>query len=429
MPRFLGKFDVAHAGFVEVFDREDGGKDLYITSFNAALPFFHDPVFFLRDPGNFLSDVASWPDHLSTLGTKATAYWPNFPVQVPKDVLGFEAVVQTSGFLVPGKNAGKIELFDTSAGQQGENKPIVITSDARDGHDWSYHWVVWKDIDNDGLVDALTARFRVPTFGDPISQLIWLKNPGTSPPAPGQDWPWQHFIQSGGPDVYFEEETFQVCPSEGDCFEYSAIVTAELWTERVMIYYVVNEPGAWANPANIQSMVVDTGVGQCFEAHWADLNNDGKMEILASCYDTRKGNETGNFFLYEQNWSDPTMPWKRSAIASGFIANSYLFGNSMTPGKSRLFWPSEEYKNTPTEFGAQPKPWIALSGDDDGIHYLLFPRSEDPADMEYELRIMHDTEATTSGTMAIDDLDGDGYMEIISAGYTAGEVYVYTFAP
>ena len=117
-----------------------------------------------------------------------------------------------------------------------------------------------KDIDNDGLVDALTARFRVPTFGDPIAQLIWLKNPGTSPPAPGEDWPWQHFIQAtGGPDVYFEEETFQVCPSPGDCVEYSAIVTAELWTERVMVYYVVNEPGAWANPANIQSMVVDTG--------------------------------------------------------------------------------------------------------------------------------------------------------------------------
>ena len=170
------------------------------------------------------------------------------------------------------------------------------------------------------------------------------------------------------------------------------------------------------------------------------------MEILASCYDTRKGNETGNFFVYEQNWSNPSQPWKRSAIASGFIANSYLFGNSMTPGKSRLFWPSEEYKNTPTEFAASPKPWIALSGDDDGIHYILFPRSEDPADMEYELRvryiasteyshhqhlsqIMHDSEATTSGTMAIDDLDGDGFTEIISAGYTAGEVYVYTFAP
>ena len=34
---------------------------------------------------------------------------------------------------------------------------------------------------------------------------------------------------------------------------------------------------------------------------------------------------------------------------SGFKANSYLFGSSMTPGKHRIFWPSEEYKTTPTQ--------------------------------------------------------------------------------
>ena len=32
-----------------------------------------------------------------------------------------------------------------------------------------------------------------------------------------------------------------------------------------------------------------------------------------------------------------------------------------------------------------------------------------------------------TGTMAVVDLDGDGFTEIISAGYTAGEVYVFTF--
>ena len=40
-----------------------------------------------------------------------------------------------------------------------------------------------------------------------------------------------------------------------------------------------------------------------------------------------------------------------------------------------------------------------------------------------------DTEATTAGTFAVSDLDGDGYTEIVSAGYTAGELYVFTFAP
>ena len=45
------------------------------------------------------------------------------------------------------------------------------------------------------------------------------------------------------------------------------------------------------------------------------------------------------------------------------------------------------------------------------------------------VQVMVDTEETTAGTMAVLDLDGDGYTEIISAGYTKGMVYVYTFAP
>ena len=28
----------------------------------------------------------------------------------------FEGIVQTSGFLVPGKNAGRLEVFDTTSG-------------------------------------------------------------------------------------------------------------------------------------------------------------------------------------------------------------------------------------------------------------------------------------------------------------------------
>ena len=103
----------------------------------------------------------------------------------------------------------------------------------------------------------------------------------------------------------------------------------------------------------------------------------------------RKGNETGNLFVYEQDMENPDNPtgFKRRAIAAGFVANSYLFGSSMTPGKSRLFWPSEEYKSTPTEFGPRPKPWIALSGDDDGIHYIMFPLSEDPTNWDYDLQV------------------------------------------
>jgi hypothetical protein len=44
-------------------------------------------------------------------------------------------------------------------------------------------------------------------------------------------------------------------------------------------------------------------------------------------------------------------------LFSGFKANTYLFGSSMTPGKQRLFWPSEEYKATPTQVA-----WSRQSG-------------------------------------------------------------------
>ena len=36
-------------------------------------------------------------------------------------------------------------------------------------------------------------------------------------------------------------------------------------------------------------------------------------------------------------------------------------------------------------------------------------------------------EGQTAGTMAIADIDGDGYMELIAAGYTSDTVYVQTF--
>ena len=38
-------------------------------------------------------------------------------------------------------------------------------------------------------------------------------------------------------------------------------VLGELWTERVMLYYVENIPGAWANKANIKSVLIGEKFG------------------------------------------------------------------------------------------------------------------------------------------------------------------------
>ena len=51
-------------------------------------------------------------------------------------------VVQTSGFLVPGKGDGHLEVFDTSSGTP--DGPWDIAAGQSDS--WSYHWVLWKVI-------------------------------------------------------------------------------------------------------------------------------------------------------------------------------------------------------------------------------------------------------------------------------------------
>ena len=37
------------------------------------------------------------------------------------------------------------------------------------------------------------------------------------------------------------------------------------------------------------------------------------------------------------------------------------------------------------------KPWISLSGDDDGKHYVLYPSSEDRNDFTYEKHMIIET--------------------------------------
>ena len=65
-----------------------------------------------------------------------------------------EAIIQTSGFLVPPKTHGALHIYDTSL-----TKPKLWANIASvDVNDWSYHRVLWKDMDGDGDLDALTGK-------------------------------------------------------------------------------------------------------------------------------------------------------------------------------------------------------------------------------------------------------------------------------
>ena len=96
------------------------------------------------------------------------------------------------------------------------------------------------------------------------------------------------------------------------------------------------------------------------------------------------------------------------------------------------------------------RKWILVSGDDDGHIYILRPTTEAVNDFSpYEKTVLINTNAQTAGKFfcfayierlyhlyafikgkpAVADLNGDGYSDIIAPGYSAGKIYVFTYAP
>ena len=136
-----------------------------------------------------------------------------------------------------------------------------------------------------------------------------MKNPGELTPTnengEWEGWEWGVLIQDG-PDVYFEivtmynsadAKTYDVLltgnnslhyhKSNSVYYEISGLYTlivflllnilAELWTHRIMLYYVEQKDGAWLVPENIGQTVIETVPGQPFEVNFQDLNVDGKI--------------------------------------------------------------------------------------------------------------------------------------------------------
>ncbi|XP_042881107.1 uncharacterized protein LOC122258899 [Penaeus japonicus] len=413
-PRFLGQIHLRHAAFMELYFSEDESLDyvdrwnLYISSFDPLGA--EDEVYRMKSPGRFLDDIASWNIEVMD----ESAVWPNNPDYLPSSVAGAEGVIWTSGFLVPGKTDGQLQMYDTT--KDPVDGPYNIA--ANDNNAWSYHRVVWKDMDLDGDLDALSARFHKPVLGATKHDLVWFENEGT-----GFSVGWkEHIVASDGPDVHFDLVTLSAGGRDYDC-----VVVGEFFNERTSIYWTESENNDWSDPSLVRSRVINENAGQTFDVLVDDFNRDGELEFLATEFSNDRG--IGQVTVYQFPEDFRTDEFPHFKIADSFRPNQILAGQTMSPGTPKVYYPNAAYAQDVAEDGMPYKPYILLSGDDDGRMYVLYPNSEDRDDWLYQKHILLDTEDTTVGKMAHGDLDGDGYEEVIVAGYTIGEVYVYTYAP
>lgn len=183
----INQFALPHAGFstlLRTWTLNSTSWALLISCFNP-LPRTADSVVIVPNIQYQLTTPIT-PEVVTNSIT-----WPNGVVAA--DQLVPYSYLVPSGFLVPGKSNGNLYFMSSSG-------PIALVP--AESQEWFYHGAAFKDMDNDGHVDIVTGRARVPLIGKPLSQMIWLKNPGnTTIQGP---WKSSVLVPEGGADIQFQ---------------------------------------------------------------------------------------------------------------------------------------------------------------------------------------------------------------------------------
>jgi len=405
--RFLGTRDVRLAGFSNLYIHNDStdptAKYSFLLSTFNPIPFTRDTTYFIHHIGKYLDDFANAP--LTFVHNRFL--WPREPSQTPVDVFGFESITQPDGFLVPGKNRGSVNVVDFRDYNNPENHDIVFDP-MGDQKDWFYHRVLWKDCNGDGRKDALTLRARVHAIsGDAETEMVWFEHPESD--VFGGPWE-KHVLNKNVVGTFLAEGKLT---SGG--VEYDILVGTGYFTQMITIFWSNN--GLWNDPDEIGSRVIDVG-GQFFDVVFDDLNNDGNMDLLVPI----NAVQNGTLVAYEIPEDFRFGEYKRHLLADDFNSRSGLNGGG-SPGQAKTFYPVTSMKDV-------NKPWIIISGDDEGTTYYLTPNSQDVNDWSYKkINIIDTGEGNILGTPTTADVDGDGYSEVFIPAYNRGEINAFTFAP
>ncbi|XP_070563363.1 uncharacterized protein [Ptychodera flava] len=405
-PREIGHVSIQRPGYSSVFKYSDEKSfDLFVTSFEAAEG-TEDEIYMVRDIGSKLKNLGQVvPEVLSK-----NVDWPNEVKKVPDDVFGEDGYIwAATGFMVAGKMAGYVGLLNPKKHGMPD-VPNVISVNPGDVP-WFYHRVEWIDMNNDGLKDALTARtFVEDETSDYVyhADLVWFQNPGGLSTT---STPWQLHVLVDGPDCFFH--TVELTLPDGTTK--LCVISTQYFTEKLTVTWTDDPNGSWANPDDIRHRVIDQDRGHYFDLVIDDLNNDGRLDLMV----TVNKNWGGHVMAYEIPDNFITDDWPAHLLAEGFDGG-YMYGRG-APGSGFTFRPASEPN--------RKKPVILISGDDDGMIYLIQPYNDDDSnDWQYHKTVIFTTPGMV-GSVSLVDVDNDGYEEIFIPAWSTQKLHILTFAP
>ncbi|XP_002127502.2 uncharacterized protein LOC100183211 [Ciona intestinalis] len=330
--------------------------------------------------------------------------WPNEVAAVPDNIFALPQVWwAASGFFMTGKDDGEVALMSMTDMAYGKATPVTISSNPT-GILWYYHRVEWHDMNQDGCTDAVTARSNGGGPAANYTQLVWFENPCSTQLTPNWD---VHVLTENVEDVYFRLHSMTLPSGE----ETTAVISSGFYSHLLTVVW--SNTNDWTDVSSIQTLVIDN-YGWYFDVEMVDINMDGKLDILTSTWS--QTGLPGAVIAYEMPDGDwTTEPWTRHILQGGY--KSFIIAGSGSPGTANAFWPST---------ASTGKPFIMVSGDDDGNAYVLTADSEDANQWSYSQTTIFKGSGTVGG-IAVGDVDGDGFMEVFIPAYTMKEITVMTY--
>lgn len=295
------------------------------------------------------------------------------------------------GFLVPGKSDGNIFIAQCS---NGKSSAVQLTN-VKSG--FFYHYVQWRDMNNDGRLDIITARANKGLFSS-TAELLWLEQPASNPLG-GAKWK-EHTLVSGpsAPDV-----KFLLLNDTGSSFY---LVSANFFSSLLVLYEIDGLNGnVIANRTLDQSHPF-------YDIHLTDFSAAGAGSALVVT--THEAGQGGFVYAYELPASGDLLQgnWTKHTLASGFPVTEGGF-NQAAPGFLTPF----------TQPGSKA-PWFFLAGDGSQSAYILSPSSSSSA-FDYQVTLVANVKGVV-GIVAASALNNtDGKSTFAVPNYDAGQVSFY----